>query len=198
MASISRACSRRLPGLVVLLTSLATCLPAQAAFSVNEVRADLGLKALQLEGSLDLGLSAKAEEALSKGIPLDVVFDLRLYRVRSSLWNLRVGEWQLRRRIRYHALSSQYLVSNLKPVSAGTTETLQESFTSLQEALKYMGTLDNQAFLLQQNAAISRDHEVMVRAWLDLETLPSPLQPVAYTTPSWHLNSGWTTWSVQH
>lgn len=192
-----RACLNYLPR-ILLLVSLGFVLPAQASFTVNEIRADLSLKSVQLEGSLDLGLSAKAEEALSKGIPLEVVFDLRLYRIRSSLWNLRVGEWQIRRRIRYHALSSQYLVSNLKPAANSNTETLQESFTSLQEALKHMGTLDNLAFLLKENAAISRDHEIMVRAWLDIETLPSPLQPVAYTSPSWHLNSGWTTWSVRH
>ena len=44
--------------------------------------------------------------------------------------------------------------------------------------------------------AAQGEYLVRMRAHLDIETLPAPLRPVAYTSPSWHLNSGWTTWTI--
>lgn len=166
-------------------------LPAAAEFKVTEVRPRLNGQALLLNGGIDLGLSPKVEEALSKGIQLDVLIDVRLYRRRFWVWSQNVGSWTLRRTIRYHALSGQYLVS-----AAQTEPEATESFLSTPEALKALGALNDIRLALDAEQPPDDDYTVEVRASLDIEALPSPLRPVAYTSLAWRLNSGWSTWKL--
>lgn len=171
---------------LVALALLASAAPAD--FKVAEVQPRLSGSSLTLAGSLDLGLTPKVEEALAKGIQLDVVIDLRLLRKRWWMWDQRAGNWSLRRSIRYHALSGQYLVNATGPESS-------DSYLSLQEALQALGSLNELRLALPRDPA-EGDYVLDVRASLDIEALPAPLRPVAYTSLSWHLNSGWSTWKV--
>lgn len=163
---------------------------AAADFKVTEVRPKLVDQSLVLAGYLDLSLSPKVEEALSKGIPLDVIIDIRLYQYRRFLWNKKIAAWTLHRGIQYHALSGQYLISAGDPGA----ET-RESLLTPQEALKQLGSLNDLTLALPEK--LSGDgYTVDVRVSLDIEALPTPLRPVAYTSFAWHLNSGWTSWNV--
>jgi hypothetical protein len=163
---------------------------AAADFKVNDVQPRLTEQSLVLNGNIDFSLSAPVEEALSKGIPLDVVIEVRLYRYRRFLWDKQVGAWTLRRRIQYHALSGQYLVS----MGESGAEN-RESLLTQQEALKSLGALSDLKLGLA-GAMPAGEYSVAVRASLDIEALPTPLRPVAYTSFAWHLNSGWTSWKM--
>ena len=163
----------------------------RADFGVGQIEARLVGGTLELSGTLELTLTPKVEEALGKGIPLDFVIGVRLNRLRPWLWDKRVGEWTLRRRLRFHALSGQYLVHSLD----ATSET-NESHTSLTEALRQLGTLAALRLRLGNPLPAHEDYAVQLRVHLDLEALPAPLQPVAYTSLAWHLNSGWSTWEI--
>lgn len=167
-------------------------LPAAADFKVADVQPRFDGSALLLNGTIDLALTTKVEEALSKGIQLDVVIDVRLYRLRWFVWHQGVGSWTLRRRIGYHALSSQYLVSTTE--SGGDVN--KESHSSMPEALKALGALSDLRLALPEGVAPENEYSVEVRASLDIEALPSPLRPVAYTSLAWRLNSGWSTWKL--
>jgi hypothetical protein len=158
-------------------------------FRLSTLQPQLATDALQLNGGFDLGLSAKVEEALGKGIELDVLIDVQLERPRALLWNETLREWTLRREIRYHALSGQYVVS--APEAPGA-----ESFTALSDALRQLGAFDALTLKLDRPLAADTDYQVRVRARLDVEALPAPLRPVAYSTAGWRLNSGWSTWKV--
>ena len=192
MDSIMRA-YRRSNWLIAtaLITALGVSI-ADAEFSVTNVEPRLATEALALSGVLDLGLSAKVEEALSKGIPMDVIIDIGLYRERAVMWDARIQTWVLRRRIRYHALSRQYLLMGHR-----LDATAVESFVSLQSALTSMGSLEELSFPLNGELDSDSNYYVEVRASLDIESLPAPLRPVAYTSLAWHLSSGWTEWHVQ-
>jgi hypothetical protein len=175
----------------IALAVLAT--RASADFHVTEVSARVAADSLMVSGTLDLRLSAKVEEALSKGIPLEVVIELGLYRARRLLWDQRIQKWVLRRRISYHALSRQYLVSGNR-----SDRQAIETFSSLQTALVNMGTLDDLKLALKHPPKQERTKiYVGVRASLDLDALPAALRPVAYTSFSWHLTSGWTKWPLK-
>lgn len=163
---------------------------ALAEFRVVDVQPRFEDRLLAFAGNLELGLTPKVEEALSKGIELSLVIDIKLYRKRAFLWDEKIAAWSLRRRIRYHALASQYLVG----LEDGRPEP-RESFLSQQEALKYLGSLTDLKLALAE-APAPGEYAVDIRVNLDIEALPAPLRPVAYTTLSWHLNSGWTTWTV--
>jgi hypothetical protein len=162
-----------------------------AEFRPAEVHPRISGQTLEFTGGFDLALTPKVEEALGKGIPLETVLEVRLYRERSLLWNARVASWKHRREIRYHALSGQYLVQR-RDGGSGT----QESFTSLPEALRHLGSLDELRLTLEDPPAAGDSYLVRARTALDIEALPALLRPVAYTSMSWHLDSGWSVWKV--
>lgn len=164
---------------------------ALADFKVTEVQPRFVDQSLVLNGNLELGLNAKVEEALAKGIPLEVNIDVHLHRERRFLWDRKIADWTLHRRIQYHALSGQYLVSSAPPEPE-----FGESLLTLQEALKQLGSLNGVTLKLEESVAPETAHSVDMRVSLDIEALPTPLRPVAYTSFTWHLNSGWSTWKI--
>ena len=174
------------------LAALALALLGEAAadFKIADVQPKFTEQSLTFAGNLDLGLSPKVEEALAKGIPLEVVIDVRLYHQRRYLWDKKIASWTLRRRIQYHALSGQYLVS----AGEGVAET-RESLLTQQEALKQLGSLSDLKLALPESPSAGA-YSADMRVSLDIEALPTPLRPVAYTSFAWHLNSGWTSWKV--
>lgn len=192
------AASRRTPGLtlgtiVVSALMLATTSTLVAGFTVGSIQARAAAKALHITGNLDLSLTPKVEEAIGKGIPLQLVIDLRLYRQRPVIWDKQVNGWSVRRELSYHALSGQYLIGGVSAVVAD-----RESFTSLNEALTELGTLDQVILPLGAPLKADAKYYIDVRVGINVEALPALLRPVAYTSSDWDLNSGWTTWKVQH
>lgn len=174
---------------VSMLISVATL----ADFSVSELHAELSQGKLTISGALDLTLSEKVEEAVAKGIPLYIDFEFRLKRQRKLLWNEQIQSWTLRRQIRYHALSGQYFVND-----PALRDQKPENFTSLLQALRHMGTLNEILFdVASLEAHLDARYVLDTRVSLDIESLPAPLRPVAYTSLDWHLNSGWSTWNVK-
>ncbi len=175
---------------LVLLAGIGAA--AAADFNVRGVQTQLTARALALSARLKLTLSKKAEDALNKGIPLNVVIDIDLLRHRRILWDRSMASWSLRRSLRFHALSGQYLVSG---VAVGG----YENFSSLQDALAFLGDVDVLRLPLAGRKPLPAegDYRVRLRVYLDIGSLPSPLQPLAYASPAWHLNSGWTTWPVE-
>jgi hypothetical protein len=162
-----------------------------ADFKTTEVRPRLTGATLEIAGQLDLALTPKVDEALNKGIPLEILVEVRLFRENNWWWDRKLGDWKLKREIRYHALSGQYLVK-LSPLRGEA----QESYTSLSDALRALGNLAELRFTLDETPDDEAIHRVLVRASLDIEALPTPLRPVAYTSFAWHLNSGWSQWNV--
>lgn len=163
---------------------------ASADFKTGDLQPRFVDQSLVFAGNLDLGLSAKVEEALAKGIPLEINIDIRLYRARRYLWDQNIAAWSLRRRIQYHALSGQYLVST----GEGEAE-VRMSLLTQQEALKELSALSDLKLALSK-APDNGNYSVSLRVSLDIEALPAPLRPVAYTSLAWRLNSGWSSWKV--
>lgn len=175
---------------LLALLALTLAGAAVAEFTIPDVKPKFIGQSLLLDGNLDLGLTTKVEEALSKGIPLEVIVDIRLHQQRRWLWDKNVASWTLRRRIQYHALSGQYLVSTGESGADSS-----ESFITQQDALKQLGVFSDFRLALPGTPA-EGDYFIEMRVNLDIEALPAPLRPVAYTSLAWHLNSGWTTWKV--
>ncbi len=176
--------------ILIAMAALAFLGDTAANFKIADVQPKIVGQSLVLAGNLDLNLTSNVEEALSKGIPLDVNIDVRLYRYRRFLWNKKIDSWTLHRRIQYHALSGQYLVTAGDP-GAETGESL----LTQQEALKQLGSLNDLMLALTEPPS-EGSYTVDMRVSLDIEALPTPLRPVAYTSFAWHLNSGWTSWKV--
>lgn len=182
-----------LTSMTVMVTLGISIHSAWADFVVRKVDTQLANSVLHINSVLDMVLSAQSEEALNKGIAFDVVTDIALIEHRRLLWNRVVTDRSLRQRVQYHALSGQYLVS---AEHAGQDV---ERFPTAQAALAYVGTLNDMQIPLAKKKAIDGKmrYSLKLRVRLDIESLPAPLRPLAYVTPSWHHNSGWTTWAVR-
>lgn len=183
--------SRNRLWLCVLLL-LAWPLAAPADFKAVELQPRATGQQLEFGGGFELILPAKVEEAVNKGIPFEIVIEARLYRERGMLWNETIGSWQRRRELRYHALSGQFLVREI-----GGKPDQQESFATLPDALRALGSLTELRLPLERALpADGYQYLARTRAWLDIESLPAPLRPRAYTSIDWHIGSGWSTWKV--
>jgi hypothetical protein len=184
---------RRAVMLLLWPAALATLpAPASADFRVKEVTIVVQDLTLLTSIQLNLELNEKTEEALNNGIPLEVTIDANLVRHRWWWTNKLVADWTIRQRLQFHALSRQYLVSTV-----GTGEPA-ESFASLSLALENMGKLGDLKFTLTPKKQFdpTARHLLQVRARLDIETLPVVMRPLAYASPSWRLNTGWTEWPL--
>jgi len=167
--------------------------PALADFKVRSAAPFIEDRVVHINTQLDLTLNPKTEEALNKGIPLEVVFDIKLVKHRWWWTNKVITDSTLRRRIFFHALSRQYLVTGLSEFDP------TESFSSLSQALAHMGDLTELTKPLTPKKQIEPDGRYLVtlRARLDIEALPTLMRPLAYASLSWHLSTGWNEWPVQ-
>lgn len=181
------------PYLLLILAGMSAAVVALASgFKVSSMQARANGSALLLAGNLDLTVTPQVEEAIATGIPIELAVDVRLYRERALIWDEKVASWTLRRELRYHALTGQYLI-----VAGTRAPVARESLNSLGEALGHMGTLSDVTLPLRRPLAPDAEYRVEIRAGIDKEALPPLLRPVAYTSPAWDLNSGWTSWKVQ-
>jgi hypothetical protein len=182
--------------LATFLIALAL-LPAPRAdaanFKVKSAQATLNDRTLHVNARFDLPVNPRIEEALSKGIPIDVVIQVNMEKHRWWWRNRVITDTVVRRRIQFHALSRQYLVSGMRE------DDPSESFGSLSQALAQAGTLDEFKLFLTAKKEIEADarYLLLLRAHLDIEALPMLMRPLAYATPSWRRNTGWTEWPIE-
>jgi len=179
--------------LALLVAGAAPSPAAQAEFQLQQAAPYLSERVLHLNSLLDLKLSPRAEEALHKGIPLEIVVEVRVIQHRWWWANKVISDWDLRRRLLFHALSRQYIVTRLFPADA------PQSFSTLEQALIDLGRLDDVKLLLTARKTFYPDARYLVefRARLNIEALPALMRPLAYVTPSWRLSTGWHQWPVQ-
>jgi hypothetical protein len=166
---------------------------AAARFEIKQSEPIIRDRVLHVNTRLDLSLNSSIDEALSKGIPIDVAIDVKLVRYRWWWTNELITDVTLNRRLQFHALSRQYLVSSLRGDEPA------ESFGTLDQALAHLGDLSEFSIILTPKKDIrpKARYLLVLRARLDIEALPVVMRPLAYATPAWRQNTGWTEWPVQ-
>lgn len=156
-------------------------------FRVASIKSTVSGSKLTVSGRLELDLSAEAETAVNKGVPIVLLVRLVLYRHRPVIWDRKLSEWSIRYRLRFHGLSGRYIVDN--DFEAGI-----ESFISIQKSLRFIGNLGPWELELTEGQDSEDRFRLAVRTSLDIESLPAPLRPLAYTSGAWRLDSKWTQW----
>lgn len=136
----------------------------------------------------DLGTSVL--EALTHGIPLHFDVTIELRRERNWVWDAPVKTFTLGYILQYQPLSNDYLVTD---INRGNVETLKE----LKDALNYLGTITNFPIFNDTEVDAGRTYNCIIMAALKTSTLPLPLQPLAYISPTWHLTSQWYEWTIR-
>lgn len=187
---------RRLLSYVALLAAVAgtPLAPARAAaggisLPTANVRVVDGVYLLDSVARIELTEPVRA--ALDSGVALTFVWEVEIGRERG--WWLPEAEIAYvtqRYRLEYHALSLQYLVTNLN-----TGE--RRSFTRLPTALDFVGRLIGFPIVDRVLLEDPDRYTGYVRLRLEHDTLPLPLRPAAMFSSAWDLETDWRTCSFE-
>ena len=138
-----------------------------------------------LDAKAHTQLDDKLRNALSNGVSLLLVYDVRVLRPGGWLWfDDTVATLSQRYRLRYHPLSRRYLVDNLNTGVSLSYARLSDALYMI-DRLQGFPVLDQS--LLPKNQAVVAD----VRLRVDTMDFPLPLRVRAYFNPDWHPASNW-------
>jgi hypothetical protein len=172
------------------LAALLALTPVHAEdFTIRAARTHLVNQVHLLNASIDYRFSDRALQALESGVPITVRVDIEVRRKRDYWLDKVVAELEQRYQLQYHALSGSYLLRNLNSNSS-------EVFLTMEAALASVGVINDLPIIDDKLLESDSRYEVALQTRLDIESLPSPLRPWAYVTPSWRLSSDWYAWSL--
>jgi len=158
-------------------------------FRVLAAETKLKDQVYQLDANLDLDFSDDALEALRSGVPLIVLVNIEVLKDRNWWWDKTIAELEQGYLLLYHALSEKYIIHNL---NSGA----QHNYVSLNAALFSLSNI-REFPLIDKNLLQDEDHYARLRAYLDIESLPAPMRPIAYISSQWQLASDWFEWPLK-
>ena len=182
-----------IPLFVASLCLLVACTFSQTlyaeGFRVLAAETKLKDQVYNLEANLDLKFSDDALEALRSGVPLIILINIEVQKDRNWWWDKSVAELEQGYLLLY-ALSEKYIIHNL---NSGA----QKNFISLNAALFSLSHIQDFP-LIDKNLLIEGDdYYVRLRTYLDIESLPAPMRPIAYISSQWQLESDWFVWPLK-
>ena len=176
--------------LCFLFFSFARCQAVFAdEFAVTSAETKVQNGAFYVDADIQYVLSEQVEDALINGVPIQFSVDVEIVRIRSWLWDSKDVEKTFSYLLKYRALAKHYQLVNL------TTQRTTH-FKSLRRALNKMGKLRDLPLAKIEDLVRKEHYNVRLRAKLDVEALPLPLQPTAYFSSDWALSSQWFVWRL--
>lgn len=185
--------ARLLTLLLAPMLSLVLLTSAMAeGFDILSAKARFDHSQLRVDAQLGLELSPEVEEAVNKGIPVTILVNLLLYKVRNvMIWDSEIANWQFPYQLQYHALTRHYLLKY--PHSDRV-----EAYPTISEALKALTHFSFESEVISETLPKSkRGYKLAMQVTLDVESLPAPLRVMATVLPSWRLKSSWFEWRMQ-
>jgi len=155
-----------------------------AEFAIHYAEVNLQENVYVLDANLDYPLTGAVIEALHNGIAVTLVVAISIERERWYLWNETIADLKQRYQLKYHALIQQYVV---KYLNTG----IEETFPTLTAALMSLGKLRGLPLLDHHLINPQSTYRVSLKNYLDIESLPVPLRPMAYFSSQWRLSSDW-------
>ena len=176
--------SRSAIGLALLLLAVV----ADASdIVIHDASASIDNGIVMLDANAELMFSDDAVEALQSGIRLIVDLDVRLMRPRRYWVDKELFSTKRRYAIERHALSEQYLLIDLVTAT-------RRVYGSLDDAVSALGELRRVPIVDASSLGDTEAFAVAMRLRLDIGSLPTPMRPIAYVSPSWRMSSGWLQW----
>jgi hypothetical protein len=106
------------------------------------------------------------------------------------MWNEDVATLIQRYRVRYHALSGRYVLTNL---NSGESR----SFAQEAAVMDALGAVDSLPLIDKRLLDSGATYDIRLLAQLDLEELPPPLKTMAIVSSDWRLSSDWFLWRLE-
>jgi hypothetical protein len=163
---------------------------AERSIVVTYVSTRLVNEVYELDARIHYGFTPAVLEALESGVPITLEMEIEVLQPRRWIWSDSVARLSQRYRIQYHALTRQYVVTNLN-------SDVQSSYPSLRAAVNALGTVRDLPILDRRLLKVGGEYVARLRAILVLSALPAPLRLWAYLTPEWWQQSEWYTWRLQ-
>jgi hypothetical protein len=179
--------------LIVLLGGFALCVGAQEpqpGFKIEDAYTEIDDGVFNLYAKVDILFTDAVNEALDSGVPLVLEVLVVVGRQRGMVWDENLAKLSWRNVLRYHALSGQYVVTE---VATG----VRHSFRTRGAALAALGRVNRLPLLDHSLLRLGEQYSARMRASLLVEELPAPLRLWAYVSPSWELDSEWFEWLLQ-
>jgi len=176
--------------LCLLISSLSPTISYAEGFKILSAKTHLKDHVYHLGAKMDLKFSDDALDALRSGVPLIILVNIEVQKDRSWWWDKTIAKLEQGYLLLYHALSEKYIIHNL---NSGA----QNNYVSLNTALYSLGNIRD--FPLIDKNLLDKDDEyyVRLRTYLDIESLPAPMRPIAYISSQWQLESDWFSWPLK-
>jgi hypothetical protein len=167
---------------LLLLFSASFVSAESGYFAVRHTETVLRDHVYYLNADLEYRFNTTLRNALKNGVHLPIVVNIWITREREYWFDADVANIIQSYRFSYSALTEQYLLHNLN-------SDVWENFNSLEAALSSLRTITELPLIDKQLIEGSNPHWVYVKTYLDIESLPAPLRPVAYFSNDWRLVS---------
>jgi uncharacterized protein DUF4390 len=164
---------------------------ADALDGVLEVRSayvNINKGVFLLHARVEYPVSDAIRSALKDGVTITFDLDARVDRERRFWFDANIVDLTLRRELTYHAVSDRYVVRDSRSRD-------QESFSTLDEALDYLGKIDAWPILVEPQLD-GGSYTISVRAGMRRGHLPASLRAILFWTDDWVRVSEWYTWSL--
>ena len=135
--------------------------------------------------------SDEVEKALTHGVPLQFDIGIKVKKHRRWLWDITIGDALLKYKLLYHPLSGYYIVTNLRNGE-------RQQFRNLDNATGYLGILKNYPLITRNVFGFDAGkYYGLINVKLDIQSLPTPLRPLAYLSTQWRLSSPTYVWDIK-
>jgi hypothetical protein len=160
-----------------------------APFDVRSAYVEPIERGYMLHVTLDLGLSAAAEDAVRNGVPLTVSVEVQMNRKRKFFIDKKIEDRTISYSVRYDALSDRYIVNSENGYAV--------AYSQLSEALNALGHVDNIKLLENESIRPSDEVEGSVRATVKVEAGTSTVMRYLMFWIDWRRSTDWYTWRVK-
>jgi hypothetical protein len=143
-----------------------------------------------VDASVDLELSRKVIEALENGVRLHIQLQYEVNRSRSFWMDQNITELTQDIELQYLTLSQRYVVHYLDSDT-------QTSFASLFSAMRSLRQVRDFPLVDANKLDAENEYWVAMRAVLDQEKLPGPLQILYFWRGDFILDSEWYKWTLR-
>lgn len=143
-----------------------------------------------LDADIGYLLNDTVSEALRNGVPLTFETHVQMRRADAWIWESDVVEHRLRTILRYRPLSGMYELRNLQG-----NERL--AFATRDAALRTLGKIVGMPIIDRADLSLDEDYLVRIDVYLDIESLPLPMRPLAYIKGDWSISSEPWEWRLR-
>lgn len=143
-----------------------------------------------LNSTINFEFADEVIDAINHGVSLYIDILTRIKRQRKWVWDKTVLERTYSFKLERHALSGDYIVTNI-------TTNERQQLSTLDEALSTLGKISGLELVPSVALIHDRSYRGLIMAQLNVEKLPPPLRPIAYASEKWQLKSDWKEWDIR-